>query len=844
MFRTNAISLRMFLMYFAFLLTSSYVAAQNSGCPAAGRFGIDANLYSIETEFDWFTGNAGFGVIVENATLSTELTNLLQTESNPMYEAPQRVGIASLFEGKILIDALFARDKFGGTGHIDQTSFLQASKNGEDPAIWAPGPSNVLGKNDIIDVGGFMFRDGETINDNLWFVGLFNMAEPGGTSYMDFEFFVDPITYDEDQQQFTSGGPQIGHTAYDFEPDPDNPGQHVISKIGDFIFSVSLLADGPFVETRLWVSRDDWENIEPTNFEWAGTFDGAFNNAPYGYAGIVSKPDSDPEFCGVVNTSPIQAPPWGTKNTKSHVYGTTYQESSIAEVAINLTAYGMDHATLLGDDECFFPLNTFIVKTRSSASFTAQLKDFAGPYSWASPSFKAEVVGEDPSCSNHTAEVAAFPGQEGISYEWTTPDGNILTNGIDGESWRILVDQPGTYQVTIEYETECILSETVSVEVGMDPDDPLFDDPVLLSATTSCEGDDGTISLNVTGANGPYTFTWERDGDPYMTETGIDPGDHTLEGLEPGIYAVTIQGTGDCTTTIDDIEIKARTPLDYTALQEDATCFGFTDGKIELGTVTGNEPLSYLWSTGNTSKDLLNVGAGSYNVQITDSDGCVTEDTFTITEPDAITADIIAVDDTNPDPAIGNGSITLSDITGGTGPYSFQWTKERDGVVTPNFSTDQNLTNLRRGKYTVTITDENGCTFITSANIWEPEICDDGIDNSGNGLVDCDDPACVPDPVDEITPGDASPCVFDEVTYTVTNDPEVDYVWTVPENAEITGGQGTNEITVIWETTAGGQLCVQTQSFDCLSDPVCIEVDVDDVPAQPGNIIINNNENQ
>ncbi len=841
MHRTSTTSLRLIMISFAFLLISSYVNAQTGTCPPAGDFGIDANLYSVSGQFDWFEGNEGLGVISEDPDLVTSLTNLLQNESNPMYEAPQKVGIASLFEGKILIDAIFARDEFGGTGHIDQTSFVRASKNGEDPAIWSPGPSNVLGKNDIIDLAGFMFRDGQTIDDDLFFVGIFNMAEPGGTSYMDFEFFVEDVQYDP-ATGFNSGGPQLGHTAYNF----DNDGN--ITKIGDFIFSVSLLAGGPVVETRLWVSRDDWVRLNgPTQgftptFQWAGTFDGAFNNAPFGYAGIVSLPGTPPEFCGVTNTSPIQAPPWGTRNTKTNVYGTTYQENSLSEVAINLTAFGMDHASLLGDDECVFPLNTFIVKTRASASFTASLKDFAGPYSWGSPSFGADVIGAPISCAAPEAEIFAIPGQEGIEYTWTTLDGNIVEFGIDGEPWRILVDKPGTYEVFIDYETECFPEQTISILVEFDEDDPFFDEPVLLDAVPSCEGNDGSISLNVTGANGPYTYTLYRDGSLHTTETEIAPGDHTLENLPPGTYSVTIQGTGLCTAFIDEIEVKARTPLDYTATQENVTCFGFKDGKIELGTVTGNEPLSYLWSTGNTSKDLLNIGAGEYTVQITDADGCVTEDTFTVTEPTAITADITAVDDTNDDPDIGNGTITLSNISGGTGAYSFVWTKERDGDTTPNFSTDQDLTDLRRGKYTVTITDENGCTFTTSANIWEPEICDDGIDNSGNGLVDCDDPACEPDAPSEIVPDNVFPCVGDLVTYSVTNDPEVDeYVWTVPANATLESGQGANEITVTWNNTAGGQICVRAKIFDCLSDPICINVDVDDVPPGADEIIIENN---
>jgi len=831
------------------LMTFLPVSNVFAQCPPAGDFGIDRNIYSIAGQFDWFEGSGGNGVISEDPSLVSSLTTLLQTSANPLYEAPQKVGIASKFGGKILIDAIYAKDQFGGTGHIDQTSYVQASKNGENPAIWKPGPANVLGKNDIIDIAGFMFRDGETIDDNLYFVGIFNMAEPGGTSYMDFEFFVEDVQYSP-STGFQSGGPQLGHTAYNFIPDPANPGQHVISKIGDFIFSVSLLSSGPVVETRLWVSRTDWQNTNPTNFSWAGTFDGAFNNAPFGYAGIVPKTGAPQEFCGVTNTTPTQAPPWGTRNTKTNQYGTTYQVNSLSEVSINLTAFGMDHASLLGDDECVFPLNTFLIKTRASASFTAQLKDFAGPYSWGTPTFGSGVITSPISCTSPTAELFALPGQEGIEYTWTTVDGNIVDFAIDGEPWRVLVDKPGTYEVFIEYETECFPSKTIALLVESDPLDPFFNEPILLDVIPSCDGDDGLISLNVTGANGPYTYTWERDGSPYTIETGIAPGNHTLADLPPGTYSVTVQGPGQCTAFLGGVEIIARTPLVYTETEVDATCFGFNDGRIELGTVTGNGPLSYLWSTGNTSKDLLNIGAGTYTVTITDADGCETEDTFTIGQPAAIIADITAVDDTDPDPLVGNGTITLSNISGGTVPYSFQWSKDRDAVTTSNFSTSQNLINLRRGLYTVTITDDNGCTFVTSANIWEPEICDDGIDNSGNGLTDCDDPACTPDPPGLITANDDTPCVDPDglaamspyaftYFYEVPVNPDYDsYEWTVPMNAVIVAGQGTNEIEVAWLTTAGGQICVRGRVFDCLSVPSCISVNVINVPPSVNNIQI------
>jgi hypothetical protein len=310
----------------------AWTQVNNNGC-VGGGFGIDAGLYSNIIEFgtgspaagskDWFY-SSGSGLSVIDVSNSAAIQTLLQGTGNPTYEARMNSGLNSIVNGQIMIDAIFARDQFGGTGGIDQTSYSTASKNGEDPAIWDPGASNVLGKNDLIDVAGHMFRDGTGNSSDLWFVGLINRAEPGGAAYMDFEFYVEEVQYNP-ATGFTSGGPQLGHTAFTFD------GGGNITKIGDIIFNVALTGGGSEVgvEMRIWVSRADWLNITPANFSWSGQFDGAFNGSPFGYASIV--PLGMSQICGYVNKDNElpAAPPWGTKNTKSHVYGTSYIAFSV-----------------------------------------------------------------------------------------------------------------------------------------------------------------------------------------------------------------------------------------------------------------------------------------------------------------------------------------------------------------------------------------------------------------------------------------------------------------------------------------------------------------------------------
>ena len=474
------------------------------------NFGVDAGLYSGLVEYgagtpaagtvDWFKGPTGRGVI--NETNPSAVTTLLQAGGNPTYERRMNGNMSSYVDAsgtrkQLLIDGVWARDLFGGTGGIDQTSYTSASKNGEDPAIWSPGPANVLGKNDLLDIGGHMVRDIDTGTgkDDLWFFGLINRAEPGGDAYLDFEFFASSIAYTPGSG-FTSGGPDLGHTAFQFDA------QGNITKVGDFIFNVSLTGGGSTanIEVRVWISRAAYTSITPKTFTWGSSFDGPYNGSPFGYATITPLPGNT-DAVGIVNVDGQNpaAPPWGTKGTKSNTWGTSYIPFSVAEVGINLTKFGMDHATLSGLDPCLFPLHTFIVKSRASSSFTAQLKDFAGPYKWGQPTIDPIIVGNSLlSCANLTTTLSTDIDRADVTYTWTTVDGKIDTNP---NQRTIQVSKPGTYYLDVTLPNSCHVPKK-GVTVTYDPTKPFLNTPTF-TTQVACNGNDGSVRLNVTGGTAP-----------------------------------------------------------------------------------------------------------------------------------------------------------------------------------------------------------------------------------------------------------------------------------------------------------------------------------------------------
>ncbi len=103
--------------------------------------------------------------------------------------------------------------------------------------------------------------------------------------------------------------------------------------------------------------------------------------------------------------------------------------------------------------------------------------------------------------------------------------------------------------------------------------------------------------------------------------------------------------------------------------------------------------------------------AGTYNIRVTDSKGCPTTSSVTITEPSAIA--VAAVTDTVKCFGESNGAISAS-ASGGASGYSFAFS---NGVT----NTTGAISGLPAANYTVTVTDVNGCSTATTISVTQPD---------------------------------------------------------------------------------------------------------------------------
>lgn len=207
----------------------------------------------------------------------------------------------------------------------------------------------------------------------------------------------------------------------------------------------------------------------------------------------------------------------------------------------------------------------------------------------------------------------------------------------------------------------------------------------------------GTINVDAIGGAIPLAYTWD---------TGATSED--LLALLAGDYTLVMTDTNGCTATMDFI-VTEPPVLTQTAITNAISCFGFTDGLVDVTPGGGTPDYDFLWDTGATSEDLSAVGAGTYSFTITDANGCTLPGTYTLAEPTELivtaTSTAVSCNDYT------DGTIDVS-VVGGVSGYSYLW---------DTGATTEDLSGLGEALYSLTVTDDNGCETTIEVVISEPD---------------------------------------------------------------------------------------------------------------------------
>jgi len=404
----------------------------------------------------------------------------------------------------LILPSLRARDGHWGGHETDYDAFSgSGNKNNDDISAngdpWTWGQGSGPAKNDLTDV----YASSAIVDGQVWlFLGAATRST-NGASHLDFEISQAGFV----RNGATSGtivglGPHAGRTAN-----------------VDFIVSVDYEDGGtvPIVGFRTW-------QLGPSGYEFIET----------------SHPGADVLVC--TNDQTVPAPPWGTVSPD----GTESMEVApfqFVEIGLNLTSLGIDPSIFCTN------VSTLMFKTRSSPSFTAELKDLTvHQFSLIPPPPSTITPDRAIYCAGDVARLCApeelAGGQYG--YEWIGPGGPYA------DAACISTDRPGTYRLVVHDLSSGCSGESTFDLVMSEPPTPeiTFDTDVV------CAGASALFCGPAAPSGAAYRYEWSGPAGPLADA-------QCIEVSEAGVYRLTLVdlATGCTSGTVEHTLTVAPLPV-------------------------------------------------------------------------------------------------------------------------------------------------------------------------------------------------------------------------------------------------------------------------------------------
>jgi hypothetical protein len=208
----------------------------------------------------------------------------------------------------------------------------------------------------------------------------------------------------------------------------------------------------------------------------------------------------------------------------------------------------------------------------------------------------------DIPCANGTGSIdlTVTGGVPTYQYVWSSGQTNQDIGNLSA----------GNYSVTVSDANGCTaILGPINIANG----------PTALSLTgtitnAGCFGQgSGAIDLNVTGGIPSYTYFWS-----------VNATSQDISGINAGSYTVTVTDANTCSASQTFVVTEPSASVSVSETHTDVICAGTATGTVNLTVNGGTAPYSFLWSNGLTTEDASAIAAGSYTVQITDSNSCNT----------------------------------------------------------------------------------------------------------------------------------------------------------------------------------------------------------------------------
>jgi gliding motility-associated-like protein len=277
-------------------------------------------------------------------------------------------------------------------------------------------------------------------------------------------------------------------------------------------------------------------------------------------------------------------------------------------------------------------------------------------------------------------------GTPPYGYLWSTTQ---TTQGITGLP-------QGSYDLFVTDAAGCTVAATYQVT-----------EPVAALAFANaaivnelCNGaSTGSIAVNVSGGTGTYTYQWSHNA-------GLN--NSTAASLPAGSYTTTVTDANGCSLAQTNLVTEPAAITFGTAAVTNVGCAGGNNGSIQVYPAGGTGNFTFTWNGVQGPNPNTGLTAGNYNVVATDANACTALQTVTVTEPAAMTQNLVVKNALCYGGA--DGSIDAQ-ISGGTPPYNYLWSDSQQKEV---------AIGLIAGNYSVTVTDVSGCSISASSAVVQP----------------------------------------------------------------------------------------------------------------------------
>lgn len=277
-----------------------------------------------------------------------------------------------------------------------------------------------------------------------------------------------------------------------------------------------------------------------------------------------------------------------------------------------------------------------------------------------------------------------------------TPNYNFTWNPANVNNDTIQNLTANTYQLTVTDNNNCTATASYTVTQP-----PALTFGTAITKNIRCRnGNDGFITVSVSGGTGTYTYGWSHN--PLLNNA-------TANNLTAGNYITSVTDQNGCTATQSNTLTQPASGLSFNPFTvSNVTCFGGNDGSVTANPTGGPQPYSYQWSVPGNTNQISGLPAGTYRVTVTDDSLCTAVDSAVITQPQQITVSGVVTDVSC---FGGNDGQIVASATPSAVPYNYVWSNGSNGAT---------ITGLTNGTYTVTVSNQSGCTGTATFNVAQP----------------------------------------------------------------------------------------------------------------------------